>query len=634
MQRLRTEVPTPGYWQRQINCQEACPVHTDARGYVRAIADGQFEEAYLIARGPNPLASICGRICGAPCEAACRRGSLDEAVSIRALKRFVTDRFGHHAVDTKWSALDLLKRLASQAAGRDCVRPEELGAFRSFLNDQSLPDNSNGEKVAIIGSGPAGLAAAHDLALMGFRPTVYEMEPVPAGMLVVGIPEYRLPRDLIAAEVDFIRALGVEFICNTVVGRDIFFEDIRSEHKATIIAVGLKRSRMLGLPGADGPGVLGGVELLRDISLGNDVEDLQGDVVVVGGGNVAYDVARSVIRQTGLDVSRTALRKAGVGKVHLCSLESLEELPADDVEIIEGDEEGVLRHHSLGPVEIKRDDDGHVTGVVFQRCTRVFDDEGRFAPQFDSADLTTIPADTVIWSIGQQADLSFVKGDGDVRLTERGLIETADSPQRSTAADVFLAGDVSYGPRLAIDAVASGKQVARDVCQFLRGQTPTVENQQFHLELPVYRRERDYEKLPREHVPTASPDTRRKSQESVVELEYSEPQAMCEGCRCLDCGVNTIFDSGKCILCGGCADVCPELCLQLVSLDRLDGDDLLSQAIREQLGDDAGLSSNSAIVKDETACIRCALCAERCPVGAITMERVQFSSSWKLVEQA
>ena len=274
--------------------------------------------------------------------------------------------------------------------------------------------------MAIIGSGPAGLAAAHDLALMGFRPTVYEMEPVPAGMLAVGIPEYRLPRDLIAAEVEFIRALGVEFICNTQVGRDISLAEIRAQHRATIVAIGLKRSRSLPIPGADGEGVLGGIEHLRDVALGR-ATDLAGQVVVIGGGNVAYDVARTVVRQTGVDVSRTALREPGVLAVHLCTLESLDELPADDDEIIEGDQEGVIRHHSLGPKEIVLDDQRRVRGVVFQRCIRVFDDSGRFAPQFDETDLTTLPADRVIWAIGQRPDLSFLKAADDIQMTERGL---------------------------------------------------------------------------------------------------------------------------------------------------------------------------------------------------------------------
>jgi len=337
MRQFDVEVPSAEYWQRQIKCQEACPVHTDARGYVRAIADGRLEDAYLIARGPNPLASICGRVCGAPCEAACRRKDVDEAVSIRALKRFVTDRFGAHAEKGSGNPLSLIRRLFTHSHRRSS-RGEELSAFETFLGDSKLPDNRNGEPVAIIGSGPAGLAAAHDLALMGFRPTIYEMEPVPAGMLAVGIPKYRLPNELIEAEVDFVRALGVELICNTEVGRDISLAEIRSQHRATIIAIGLKRSRSVPIPGSEGNGVLGGIEFLRDVALDREV-DVVGKVVVIGGGNVAYDVARTVARQTGVDVSRTALRKAGVDSVHLCSLESLEDLPADNLVIIEGDEE-------------------------------------------------------------------------------------------------------------------------------------------------------------------------------------------------------------------------------------------------------------------------------------------------------
>ena len=626
MQRYQVEVPTPEYWQRQIKCQQGCPVHTDARGYVRAIAEGRYEDAYLIARAPNPLASICGRVCGAPCEAACRRGDLDQAVAIRALKRFVTDRFGGHAGGEKRSPLELIGRLMAQAAERLCRRSEDLAGFERFLSEQHLPDNSQGEKVAIIGSGPAGLAAAHDLALMGFRPTVFEMEPIPAGMLAVGIPQYRLPRELIAAEVEFIRALGVEFRCNTRVGQDVLLSEIRAEHRATVIAVGLKRSRSLRIPGADGPGVLGGIELLRDVALGRPV-DLEGDVVVIGGGNVAYDVARTVVRQTGVDVSRTALRRAGVKSVHLCSLESLDELPADDLEILEGEEEGIIRHHSLGPKEILRDETGRITGVVFQRCLRVFDEQGRFAPEFDESDLTTIKADRVVWSIGQRPDLSFLEEAGDIAMTERGLPVYDAERMRTTAEDVFLAGDIAHGPRLLIDAVASGKQVARKVYEFVRRQRLVERVELVHLEIPGYSREPDYEKLPRTPVPVLPPEERVKDPKAIVELGYDEPQAVCEGCRCLDCGVNTIFDSEKCILCGGCADVCPELCLELVSLDRLEGDAELARVLQERTAESDG-SAFSAIIKDETKCIRCALCAVRCPVGAITMERVSFSTQW------
>jgi NADPH-dependent glutamate synthase beta subunit-like oxidoreductase len=630
MSRVQVQTPDPqGYWLKQIKCQEACPVHTDARGYVRAIAEGRLEDAYLIARGPNPLASICGRVCGAPCEAACRRGDLDQAVSIRALKRFAIEQHvaRNGAGGARTSPFELLKRLIDHARGRQSSRSEELAGFVNLLSEQQATANRDGEKVAIIGSGPAGLAAAHDLALLGFRPTVYEMEPVPAGMLAVGIPQYRLPRELIQAEVEFIRSLGVEFICNTQVGKDISLAEIRRQHRATIIAVGLKRSRALPIPGAETPGVYGGVEFLRDVALGKPA-DVHGAVVVIGGGNVAYDIARTVVRQTGVDISRLALRSEGVQSVRLVSLESLEEMPADDAEILEGDEEGVFRENGWGPVEIVAGDDGRVSGVVFQRCLRVFDENRRFAPHFDTANRRTIPADTVLWGIGQRPDLSFIDAD-DIERDERGLVKVDPITFRTTADDVYLAGDIAYGPKLLIHAVACGKQVARHVFEAVRGQKLTPHTEVTHVEIANYRREADYEKLPRTAIPALPPQQRRGSQSTVVEVGYDSRQAMCEGCRCLDCGVNTIFDSDKCILCGGCADVCPELCLELVSLDRLDSDEAVRQAIRERIGDD-DLSQHSAIIKDETKCIRCALCAERCPVGAITMERFNVQTVWRI----
>ncbi len=631
MERLTVEVPTAEYWRKQILCQDACPVHTDARGYVRAIAEGRHEDAYLIARGPNPLASICGYVCGAPCEAACRRSVLDASLAIRALKRFAIEQHGAREKRADGGGrFGLIKQLLAHAAGRESSQGEELASFVDFISNQVLPCNSDGPSVGIIGSGPAGLAAAHDLALLGCRPTIYEMEPAPAGMLAFGIPEYRLPRDLIKAEVEFIRSLGVTFLCNTRVGVDISFAEIREQHSATIVAVGLKQSRALPIPGADAAGVLGGAEVLRDVALGRPV-DLQGNIVVIGGGNVAYDIARTVVRQTGVDIARTALRGEGVGQVHLCSLESLEEMPADDVEILEGDEEGVCRHNSLSPVEILLGENQRPRAVVFQRCVRVFNDEGRFAPEFDETDQTTLEADTVVWGIGQRPDLSFLDAD-DVQRDERGLIKI-DESFNTTADDVFVAGDIAYGPKLLIHAVANGKQVARRVFERVTGRKLSAHTEVTHQELPNYSREQDYEKIPRAPVPTRSPEARLPSQQVVVELGYDEPRALCEGCRCLDCGVNTIFDSEKCILCGGCADVCPELCLRLVSLDRLEGDGLLNQTLEQRLAgrlDANDRSGHSAIVKDEAACIRCALCAERCPVGAITMERVNIKTLWRL----
>jgi formate dehydrogenase (NADP+) beta subunit len=636
---ISVEIPDDGYWRRQIKCQFACPVNTDARGYVRAIARGDFETAYLIARGPNPLASICGRVCGAPCEAACRRASIDDAVSIRALKRFVTERHGPEAFTREsLKPIEMLKRVLGHRRERACSGVEELGSFTVGLNGDRP---SGGPKVAIIGSGPAGLAAAHDLALLGCKPTVFEMEAVPAGMLAVGIPEYRLPRDLIEAEVEVIRSVGVEFVCNTQVGKDISLADIRRDFKATIIAVGAKRSRIVPIPGGDGPGVLGGVEFLRDIALrdrgvggsgkddrpGNLAKTLGQRIVVVGGGNVAYDVSRTVIRQIGYDVSRSALRESTVREVHLCCLESVDEMPADDVEILEGHEEGVALHPSLGPAEVLRDESGAVRGVKFNRCTRVFDENGRFAPQFDHDDQVVIEADTVVWAIGQQADVSFADSADDVARNERGLIACDQETMETSAPDVFLAGDIAYGPRLLIDAVASGKKCARTVHAYLTGKRPEPTYEFVHLNVVDYARERDYEKLPRTNISTVDAEARRTSQTTVVECGYDEDQAVTEACRCLDCGVNTVFDSEKCILCGGCADVCPELCLKLVSCDRLAGDPGLAALLQDRYAG-ADLSDESAIIKDEEKCIRCALCAERCPVGAITMERFGFTGQW------
>jgi NADPH-dependent glutamate synthase beta subunit-like oxidoreductase len=506
-----------------------------------------------------------------------------------------------------------------------CGGDEELGSLRTLLRDLDKAPQ-DGPRVAIIGSGPAGLAAAHDLALFGFRPVVFEMEPIPAGMLAVGIPAYRLPRELIEAEVEVIRALGVEFECNTQVGRDVTLEELRNKFAATIIAVGAKYSRELPIPGAEGPGVLGGVELLRDVALNRSVT-LGERVVVIGGGNVAYDVARSVIRQAEMDVSRTALRQAGVREVNMVSLESLEEMPADDVEIIEGDEEGVRRHHRLGPKEVLRDDQDGVRGVVFQRALRVFDKDGRFAPEFDARDTVTIDADTVLWAIGQRADVSFIPAGGDVRLTERGMIDCDAEAATTSAPDVFVAGDIATGPSLLIHAVASGKRAARAVHRHLTGKSIKPEQTMLHFSIPDYSREADYEKQPRVEIPALEPEQRLGSQTAVVETGYTAELACRQAGRCLDCGVNTILNSDKCILCGGCADICPELCLRLVSVASLAGDERFEELLQARYTPDASAEA-SAIIKDETKCIRCGLCAERCPVDAITMERATFERTW------
>jgi NADPH-dependent glutamate synthase beta subunit-like oxidoreductase len=628
-------VPQEGYYKSLISCQQACPVHTDARGYVRAIADGEFKKAYLIARGPNPFASICGRVCAAPCESKCRRGFVprvdddghfvaqDKPISIRALKRFACSEFGSEVRNPD----EILSDLKSTPATISADAEEMAALVRAGVEGQLTL--AKGEPIAIIGAGPAGLSAAHDLALMGFKPVVFETEPIPAGMLSVGIPAYRLPRDLIAREVEVIRKLGVEIRCNVTVGKDISFATLRKEYRAVIISVGAKSSRGLGLVGERGPRVYGGVDLLRSVSL-KETLDVGKNIVVVGGGNVAYDVARTVLRQVAYDTARTAARLNVENKVHLVSLETLEEMPADTLEILEGDEEGITRHNGWGPVEVVRDESGAVTGAKFKRCVRVFDENRKFSPVFDENDVKIIPCDTVLLAVGQAPNIEFLKDGGtDIEQMRPGWPKVDKETLKTTATGVFVAGDLAHGTRLIIDAVASGKAAARSVYQFVTSRKLTMYSVTSHMPLERYRREIGYEKIRRVAIPAIEPEERLHHPDNVVEKGYTREEAMREASRCLDCGVTPVFDGSRCVLCGGCVDVCPTKCLKLIPLSGAVAQPQLNAAVECSLGANANLFENSAMLKDESRCIRCAQCEMRCPVDAISMERVLFSTLWR-----
>ncbi len=623
MLRLSARLPDQTYHSLLVPCKEACPVHTDARGYIRAIAEGRFEDAYLIARGPNPFASICGRICAAPCEAACRRGKLprldehgslvgyDKPVAIRSLKRFACEQAGPEARPVE----ELLSRLQQYQPSFFMDAEEMAALLRSGVQGAFKP--ASGERVAIIGGGPAGLSAAHDLALMGFRPLVLESESVVGGMLAVGVPNYRLPRQIITREIEVIRALGVEIQTGVMVGQHLSFSQLRKDFPAVIIAVGAKGSRKLGLEGESGPGVYGGVDLLRSAALGLPLE-VGREVVVVGGGNVAYDVARTVLRQIAYDTARTAARMPGMGKVSLVSLETLEEMPADTSEILEGDQEGIQRINGWGPVRILRDGGGAVKGVEFRKCHRVYDEQRRFAPVFDDSIRMTISCDTVLLAVGQVPNLSFLQGwEKEVGLVKPGFLKVDKETLSTVAPGVFAAGDIAHGTRLLIDAVASGKAVARSVYRHITGRQISLEQTTSYIAISRYQRERGYEAKARVPVQLLEPDQRLQRPDIQVELGYTRPQAMLEASRCLDCGVTPIFDSSRCLLCGGCVDVCPTSCLKLVELTHLDTDLPCVDG-----------PWDCAILKDEERCIRCACCARRCPVGAITMERVTLQSNW------
>jgi len=631
---FKLRIPDLDYWRENIPCQSACPVQTDARGYVRAIAAGRFEEAYLIARGPNPLASICGRVCAAPCEMACRRGAIDAPISIRALKRFVTSAHGAEATPPE----ALLTYLESKLTERQCEGREELRQF--MANHPTSAPKADAPSVAIVGAGPAGLACAHDLALFGFRPVIYELEDRAAGMLYVGVPEYRLPRDLIQAEVASIKAMGVEIRCNVAVGRDVTLDALREEHAAVVLCVGAKKSRALPVPGVEGPGVLPGIDFLRDVALGRSVT-LGKTIVVIGGGSVSYDVARSAWRTSGPmdtemvapeqtaahmayeDVSSVAARQSQ-GEVHLCCLESREQMLADPMDIREGEEEGIVRHNSVGPQEVLRDGDGKVIGVRFAPVLSLFDADGRFSPKFDMENTHVVECDTVLVAIGQLCDLSFLEERHGVALDPRGYPKHNPESLMTSGDGIFVSGDLQTGPRLIIDAVASGKKAARGVLTYITGKTVSFGATELHIDIEDYRREQGYETIPRAEIETIAPGQRREMS-AVVESGYGEAEALREASRCLDCGVNTIFNGERCVLCGGCADVCPELCLKLVSLDHTDPNDETLQALIRHVVGDGAPSDASMIIKDETRCIRCGLCAERCPADAITMERFCFT---------
>jgi formate dehydrogenase (NADP+) beta subunit len=608
------------YWVEQVKCRVGCPVFTDACGYVTAVAEGRDREAYSIARATNPFVSICGRICGAPCERACRRGSVDAPVSIRAIKRWACEL---HGTET----------------GEDA-------AYRAGADERMLPPRGDyTERVAVVGSGVAGLTVAHDLARAGYAVTVFEAGPVPGGMLTLGVPLYRLPREVVRREIDAILSLGVKLETNAPVGvPGRTLEDLRRQgFQAFFIGAGLQGSRRPDIPGAELPGVVNGLEFLKLANLGEPI-DIGPRVVVIGGGNVAFDVARTALRaaeedegaeefRITADVARTAARRRGVTEVHIACLESLEEMPADRIEIDEGQHEGLRMHTSLGPRAVHGE--GRVRGIEFVKCLSVFDSERRFNPQFDDAVRETIECDTVIFAIGQRADFSFLRPEDGIALTPRGLVQVDPETLQTSRPDVFAGGDVVLGPRLFIDAIASGQVAARSIHDYLRRTTTRVVLRS-SWSPAQYTMGLDWEVRARELPPSVAPTAAElpTAGDRLVEENYPEDEARRQAERCLRCDVQTYFEGERCIACNGCVDVCPDDCLHLVGLSQVASDPRLLALAESQLGvDPAKLGAfdpleldalGGVMLKDETACIRCSMCATRCPTHAFTMQRFTF----------
>ncbi len=610
------------YWMKMVKCQDACPVHTNACGYVTAIAEGRDEDAYRIARATNPFASICGRVCGAPCEANCRRGDLDSPVTIRALKRFVTGRYGPESgAETNYRAGTDLRMI-----------PPRRGEF---------------ERVAVIGAGVSGMTVAHDLTLLGYKVTVFEGGSKPGGMLTAGVPIYRLPRELVEAEIGAIISMGVEMRYNQRLGKDFTIADLRRDgFKAIFLGVGLPKGRKLPLPNVELPQVYDGLDFLRAFNEGRPME-LGRRIIVIGGGNVAFDVARSAVRPSpvpladarsdmerteriAFDVARSALRLSGDKEVHLVCLESRTEMPADEVEIVEGEEEGIHLHASRGPREVLGEGN-QVTGLRTVRCSSVFDEQGRFNPSFDESVIEDIAADTILFAIGQSSDLTFLQPEDGVE-TERGLIKVDLETYQTTAPDVFACGDIAHGPRLFIHAIASAQIAARSMHDFLRGTRTDIAVRRRWVPAD-YTMAPGWDQLTR-HNPPALEIAQRASSFDIVEIDYSDEEARKQASRCLRCNINTVFDTSTCIACNGCVDICPESLIRLVGLDQLRQDrqliDLAARATGLNIDDLDGYSDRelrelgAIMLKDESTCIRCAMCASRCPTQAIRMKRFEF----------
>jgi formate dehydrogenase (NADP+) beta subunit len=624
--------PDLEHWKTQVKCQAGCPVQTDAGRYVQLIAEGRDAEAYLVARMPNPLASVCGRVCAAPCEDACRRGSIDAPIAIRALKRFVTERHGVESVHP-----DTQERLRGEPI-------EEGNRYLGHVAMRPDPAPPGGRrKVAVVGSGPAGLAAAHDLALLGHEVTIFEAGDEPGGMMRYGIPEYRLPRSLLRAEIDALLGLGVTLRLRTPLTPSFGLARLKDEgFAATFLSVGVSRGRDLQVPGVELDGVIKAIDYLLNVNRGYRVQ-LGRRVVVIGGGFVAFDAARTALRagrdveaaalgshageeadarlKEALDSARAALR-GGAAEVTIVSLESFDEMPVlrttqGHEEFEEAKKEGISFVPRRGPKRFVGQD--RLRSIELRRVTSVFTPEGRFAPEYDDQDVTTLEADSCILAIGQQADLSFLTPADGVTLTPSGGVRVDPATLATTAPGIYAGGDVAFGPRNLIEAVANGKRAARSIQAYLGGGAPAIER---HLEIETlptrsYRMAAGFEIDDRETPPTI--DVGRRTGIGEVEIGYGEAEARRQAARCLVCHVQTIYDPEKCVLCSRCVDVCPEYCLAIVPFESLDlpADERVALAARAE-GNGLPLS---AMVKDDARCIRCGLCAVRCPTDAMTMER-------------
>lgn len=494
-------------------CKTACPAHIAVQGYLQLAKEGRYEEALALIKKDNPLPAVCGRVCNKRCEDACTRGTIDEAVAIDDVKRFIAER--------------------------------DLKAETRYVPKPIIPSLRGGfdEKIAIIGSGPAGLSCAYYLALTGYKPTIFEKNEEPGGMLRYGIPSYKLEKDLLKAEIDIIKEMGVEIRCGVEVGRDITIDQLREQgYKGFYVAIGCQKGRKPGIENEDADGVYTAVDFLKKAGAEEGFA-FEGDVVVVGGGNVAIDAARVSSRCTEHGIS-------------MYCLEQKEQMPASKDEIAEALAENVSLNCGWGPKEILVED-GHVTGIVFKKCLRVQDENGRFAPEYDENDTVSVPCRHIIFSVGQAIDWGHISDGMHLELRPNGTVIANRLTYQTSVPDIFVGGDVYTGPKFAIDAIAAGREGAVSLHRYVHE----------HCTLTIGRNRRDFIELDKDNIRVDAYDSaKRQIPEKPEEKDQAatfrdlsftltEEQVKKETSRCLSCGASVV-DPNKCIGCGVCTTKC------------------------------------------------------------------------------
>ncbi len=494
-------------------CKTACPAHIAIQGYLQLAKEGKYEEALKLIKKDNPLPAVCGRICNRRCEDACTRASIDKAIAIDEVKRFIAER--------------------------------DLKAETRYIPTPIVPSLKGhfDQKVAIIGSGPAGLSCAYFLAMIGYKPTIFEKNEQPGGMLRYGIPSFKLEKDLLAAEIDVIKQLGVEIKCNVEIGKDITIQQLREEgYKGFYAAIGCQKGRKPGIKGQDALGAITALEFLKEVK-DKESYPLDGDVVVVGGGNVAIDAARSATRCSN-------------NRVSMYCLESRDIMPASDQEVEEALAEKVELNCGWGPKEIL-EEDGKVTGIILKRCTRVYDENGKFSPIYDEEDTVKVECKHVIFAIGQAIDWGHILDGIDMNLRANGGAIANKLTYQTNVSDIFVGGDVYTGPKFAIDAIAAGREAAISLHRYV----------QENCTLTIGRNRRDFIALDKDNIKVDNYDATNRQKASEVEVEKQastfrdlsntllEEQIKKETSRCLSCGAS-IVDPNKCIGCGICTTKC------------------------------------------------------------------------------